>query len=75
VSRVEFPQPAKGKFEGLKRHGFELTPRQVEVAALTPDKGIPPPQGRVIAEKRVMERHVPRVVSRQEGEVRAVSTF
>jgi hypothetical protein len=31
VSRVEFSQHAKGKFEVLKRHGFELTPRQVEV--------------------------------------------
>jgi hypothetical protein len=63
VSHVRLTQHAKDKFDVLKRHGFEVTPRQVEV------------EGRFIAQKGVTERHVLRVVYRQEGESRVVITF
>ena len=40
-----------------------------------PDKVISQPNGRFIAQKRITEQHVLRIVYREEGEKRVVITF
>ncbi len=72
---IEYTAHAQGKFEILKRHGFEVTPDQVEETVLSPDQVIPQPGGRFIAQKGITAQHVLRVVYREEGETRVVITF
>jgi len=52
-----------------------VTPGQVADTVLNPEKVIAQPGGRFIAQKRITERHVLRVVYREEGETRVVITF
>lgn len=59
----------------LKRHGFEVTRAQVEATIRAPDKVIPQAGGRVIAQRRITERHVLRVIYRHEDEDQVVITF
>jgi len=66
---------AEEKFELLKRHGFEVTRKQVEETLTGPDIVIHQAKGRVIAQKGISERHVLRVIYRQEGEDLVVITF
>ena len=72
---IEYTAHAQGKFEILKRHGFEVTPDQVEETVLSPDQVIPQPGCRFIARKRITAQHVLRAVYREEGETRVVITF
>jgi hypothetical protein len=73
--RVDYTRHARAKFEMLKRHGFEIRPDQVEETVLRPEAVTPQPGGRLLAQKRLTERHVLRVVYREEGDVRVVITF
>ncbi len=75
MSRVDYTQHARSKFELLKRHGFEVTPQQVEETVLNPEKVIPQPGGRFVAQRQITERHVLRVIYREEGQQRVVITF
>lgn len=75
MGSVDYTHHARGKFEVLKRHGFEITSDQVEETILAPDKVIPQSGGRFIAQKRITPRHVLRVVYREEGETHVVITF
>jgi len=72
---VDYTRHARGKFEVLKRYGFEVTSDLVEETVLSPEKVIPQPGGRFIAQKGITERHVLRVVYREEGETRVIITF
>jgi hypothetical protein len=72
---TDYTRHARGKFAVLKRHGFEVTADQVEETVSKPDKVIPQPGGRFIAQKGITERLVLRVVYREEGETRVVITF
>jgi len=75
MSSIDYTRHARGKFEVLKRHGFKVMPDQVEDTVLNPEKVIPQPGGRFIAQKGITERHVLRVMYRQEGKTRVVITF
>jgi len=72
---IVYTHHAEEKFEVLKRHGFEVTRQQVEETLTAPDMVIPQSKGRMIAQKRITERHVLRVIYRQEGENQVVITF
>jgi len=72
---IVYSRHAEEKFEVLKRHGFKVTRQQVEETLTAPDTVIPQPKGRMIAQKRITERHVLRVIYRQEGENQVVITF
>lgn len=75
MAGIVYTRHAEEKFEVLKRYGFEVTRHQVEEALTAPDMVIPQTKGRRIAQKRITERHVLRVVYRQEGENQVVITF
>lgn len=75
MPKVDYTHHAKEKFEVLRKHGFTVSPNQVEETVLRPDKVIPRPSGRLIAQKEITERHVLRVVYREEDETRVVITF
>lgn len=72
---AEYTRHARSKFAVLKRHGFDVTPGQVEDTVLHPEKVIAQPGGRLIAQRGITEGHVLRVVYREEGERRVVITF
>ena len=72
---IVYTRHAEEKFEVLKRHGFEVTRQQVEETLAAPDMVIPQSKGRMIAQKRISEHHVLRVIYRQEGENQVVITF
>jgi len=75
MDRVNYTHHAREKFDVLKRHGFKVTPDQVEATVLIPEKVIPQSGRRFIAQRKITERHVLRVVYRQEGNIRVVITF
>jgi len=72
---IRFTQHARHKFDLLRRHGFEITQEQVEDTLTDPEVVIPQPMSKYIAQKRLTERHILRVVYRQEGEDQVVITF
>ena len=72
---IEYTQHARVKFEVLKRHGFEVTPDQVEETVLNPERVIPQSRGRFIAQRGITSRHVLRVVYHVIGETCVVITF
>jgi hypothetical protein len=67
MSDVEYTRHAREK--------FEIAPAQVEETVLNPERVMPQPGGRFIAQKGITARHVLRVVYRLEGETRVVITF
>lgn len=75
MSKIIYTSHAKDKFVLLKRYGFEITMAQVEETVQSPNKVIPQPGGRFIAQKIITDRHVLRVVYREESENRVVITF
>jgi len=72
---IRYTRHARYKFEVLERHGFPVTEQQVADTLATPDVVIEQSGGRYVAQKRITERHVLRVVYRREGEDRVVITF
>jgi hypothetical protein len=72
---IAYTRHAEEKFELLKRHGFEVTRKQVEETPTGRDIVIHQAKGRMIAQKGIGERHVLRVIYRQEGEDLVVITF
>ncbi|MBI4277526.1 MAG: DUF4258 domain-containing protein [Armatimonadetes bacterium] len=77
MAGIRYTRHAHNKFEILRRLGFQVTPEQVEDTVLAPERVTADPRGRgrFIAQKRIAERHVLRVVYREEGETRVVITF
>lgn len=75
MSRVEYTRHAQYKFEMLRRHGFEVTPHQVEQTILSPERIVPQPGGRFLAQRQLTEEHILRVIYREEGDKRIVITF
>lgn len=72
---IVYTQHARAKFEILKRHGFMVTSDQVEATLNQPDDIIAQTGGRFIAQKSITERHVLRVIYREEEDNRVVITF
>ncbi|MCS6909394.1 MAG: DUF4258 domain-containing protein [Anaerolineales bacterium] len=71
---VRFTQHARDKFALLARHGFLVTEEQVVATLVSPDKidyDLTPP----VAQKALTERHVLRVVFREEQGDLVVVTF
>ena len=63
------------KFEVLRRHGFEVTPAQVEATVSDPESVVRDTGDRFIAQRALSDSHLLRVVFRNEGTVRVVITF
>lgn len=57
-----------------ERHGFRVTPAQVEDTVLRPVGVVPQPGERYSAQKAIAERHVLRVIARVTGSTRVVIT-
>lgn len=72
---VAYTRHARQKFEVLKRHGLEITAAEVELTVLSPEKVESYSEGRFIAQRGITDRHVLRVVYREEGGTRVVITF
>jgi uncharacterized DUF497 family protein len=73
---IIYTKHAKAKFEILERHGFTVTEAQVADALLNPNRVITEEgEKRVIAQKRISDTHLLRVIYRQEGEDLVVITF
>ncbi len=75
MNGIVYTRHARTKFEILKQYGFEVTPAQVEETILNPERVIPQPEDRFIAQKTLSAKHVLRVVFRYHGETRVVITF
>jgi hypothetical protein len=72
---IIFTRHAESKFGILQGHGFTVDREQVVNTLLAPDDTFPAQKGRQIAQRRISEHHVLRVVYRQEGETLVVITF
>lgn len=72
---IRFTPHAKMKFEILKRHNFPVLEEQVEETILMPDKVETTRKGRRIAQKRISNRHVLRVIYQERDEWIEVVTF
>jgi hypothetical protein len=72
---VSFTHHAERKFEILQRHGFSVTREQVEVVVNRPERVLPQPDGTCIAQRTISDRHVLRVIYREEAGARIVITF
>lgn len=72
---IRYTRHARDKFGVLERHGFEVTRDQIEDTLLHPERVIPQPRDKFIAQKRISARHVLRVVYRMEGDTYIVITF
>jgi len=72
---IRYTRHARYKFGLLEQHGFPVTEQQVADVLMRPDVIMPQAGSRYIAQKRITEDHVLRVVYRQEGEDLVVITF
>ena len=72
---IRFTKHAREKFTVLDRHGFKVTEQQVIDTVRAPDR-IEPGLRWVIAQKRISESHVLRVVySRQDDEIIIITFY
>ena len=73
---IVYTKHAKAKFELLERHGFAVTEAQVADTVLNPDRVIAEEgEERALAQKRISDTHLLRVIYRREGEDLVVITF
>lgn len=72
---IRYTRHARYKFGVLARHGFPITEQQVADVLTRPDVVIPQPEDRYIAQKRIAERHMLRVIYRQADGDLVVITF
>ena len=75
MQNIIFTRHAHAKFSLLTKHGFEITRNQVEETVSNPDRVFPQRGDRFIAQKVITDRHVLRVVFREEGDTRVIITF
>jgi len=76
AKKIVYGSHAEEKFEILRRHGFVVSKRQVGETLRRPEKVEPGFRGRKIAQRRISEEHVLRVVY-EEGrrEIRVVTFY
>ena len=72
---IEFSNHATQKLKILRRHGVMVTRRLVEVTASRPDRVVQGAGGRQIAEGRLDQDHILRVVFIRKGENMRVITM
>jgi hypothetical protein len=75
VKKIVYGSHAEDKFEILRRHGFVVSKRQVRETLRRPEKVEEGFRGRKIAQRRITEKHVLRVVYEERQEEIGVVTF
>ena len=75
IRDVTFTGHAEKKIGILRSHGVILDKETVKNTVINPDATFKSRKGRVIAQKRLDEKHVLRVIYEQEGERARVITF
>lgn len=73
--KYQFTRHAREKFDTLERYGFKLAEEQVLVAVKSPDRVKAGRKGRKIAQRKIDDRHVLRVVYEEEADVIKIVTF
>jgi len=75
AKKIVYGTHAEEKFEILRRHGFVVSKRQVRETLRKPDKIDEGFRGRKIAQRRISEKHVLRVVYEERQKEIGVVTF
>jgi hypothetical protein len=76
AKKIVYGTHAEEKFEILRRHGFVVSKRQVREALRSPEKIEEGFRGRKIAQRRISETHVLRVVfEERQKEIRVVTFY
>ena len=74
--KIEFTFHAKQKIEILKRHGVNLTLKQIEDVVAEPENVLKSNRNRFIAQKSLDNEHILRVVFvRENGDVRIITFY
>jgi Txe/YoeB family toxin of Txe-Axe toxin-antitoxin module len=74
--KIVYGSHAQEKFEILKRHGFVVSKRQVRETLQRPEKIEEGFRGRKVAQRRISEKHVLRVVYEEgQREIRVVTFY
>ena len=75
AKKIVYGSHAEEKFEILRRHGFVVSKRQVRETLRRPEKVEEGFRGRKIAQRRISEKHVLRVVYEERQKEIGVVTF
>ena len=76
AKKIVYGSHAQEKFEILRRHGFVVSKRQVRETLRRPDKVEEGFRGRKVAQRRISEKHVLRVVYEEgQREIRVVTFY
>jgi hypothetical protein len=76
AKRIVYGSHAEEKFEILRRHGFTVSKKQVRETVRSPEKVDEGFRGRKIAQRRISEAHVLRVVyEEKQSEIRVVTFY
>lgn len=75
AKNIVYGSHAEEKFEILRRHGFVVSKRQVRETLRRPEKVDEGFRGRKIAQRRISEKHVLRVVYEERQKEIGVVTF
>ena len=75
AKKIVYGSHAEEKFEILRRHGFVVSKRQVRATLQRPEKVEEGFRGRKIAQRRITEKHVLRVVYEERQKEIGVVTF
>ena len=75
AKQIVYGSHAEEKFDILRRHGFVVSKRQVRETLLRPDKVEEGFRGRKVAQRRISDNHVLRVVYEEGQKQIGVVTF
>jgi Txe/YoeB family toxin of Txe-Axe toxin-antitoxin module len=76
AKKIGYGSHAEEKFEILRRHGFVVSKRQVRETLQRPEKTEEGFRGRNVAQRRISEKHVLRVVYEEgQREIRVVTCY
>ncbi len=76
AKKIVYGTRAEDKFEILKRYSFVVSKRQVRETLRSPEKIVRKDLGRKIAQRRISETHVLRVVyEEKQKEIRVVTFY
>ncbi len=73
--KIVYTKHSRNKFRLFKAHGLRITKEQVEEALLKPESVTLGVKGRLIAQGRLNETHVIRVIYSKEKDIIKVITF
>ena len=75
AKKIVYGSHAEEKFEILRRHGFVVSKKQVRETLQRPEKVEEGFRGRKVAQRRISEKHVLRVVYEERQKEIGVVTF